>query len=612
MLQRLFSAVKSVFQIIYLVIVTLPRDIKGLLIMRRIETKLDDYERSEQTIPKLFSRLHKKHPNKPCFIFENTIWTFNDVEIYSNRVAHTFSKKYGLKKGDVCALFMENKIEYAPTWLGLSKIGVITALINTNLRNDPLVHSITIANSKFLIYGAELTESLDQVRNELYKSVKFIVQGSKLRNTTDDKLEDLLEDASTSSFMSEQHLCHSDILIYIYTSGTTGLPKPAVIKHSRFYASGVAYFIAANLNDKDIMYNSLPIYHGNGGMIVIALCFCEGVTIVLRKKFSASNFWKECAQYKCTAMIYVGEVCRYLVNQPPSDYDKLHNVRIAIGNGCRANIWSDFSSRFGVKVFEFYAASEGNCTIMNIVSKVGACGFVPVLNQWLKKLAINIICVDNEMNPIRDSKGLCITCKPGEKGLAVGLLGDKPTVEYSGYANNKSASEKKIIDNVFKKGQRAFNTGDLMMCDKYGFIYFCDRLGDTYRWKGENVSTVEIENIISAKLDFTECVVYGVEIPGQEGRAGMVSILKLDVNLNRLYEDLKKDLPPYARPIFIRLVDNVDHTGSFRAQKHKLVDSNYDISKIKDKLYYLDLKEQAYLPLTKGVYELIQNMSLKF
>ena len=173
------------------------------------------------------------------------------------------------------------------------------------------------------------------------------------------------------------------------------------------------------------------------------------------------------------------------------------------------------------------------------------------------------------MNPIRNSKGLCVACEPGEKGLAVGLLGDKPTVEYSGYANNKSASEKKIIDNVFKKGQKAFNSGDLMMCDEYGYIYFCDRLGDTYRWKGENVSTVEVENIISAKLNFTEVVVFGVEIPGQEGRAGMVAILKLDVDLKKLYDDLKKDLPAYSRPVFIRLVEDVDHTGNLTS--HKIV-----------------------------------------
>ncbi len=198
---------------------------------------------------------------------------------------------------------------------------------------------------------------------------------------------------------------------------------------------------------------------------------------------------------------------------------------------------------------------------MNIGGKVGACGFIPVVNRWLQKLAINIIRVDNETNPIRDSNGYCIACQPGEKGLAVGLLGDKPTKEYSGYANNKQASEKKIIENVFKKGQRAFNSGDMMMSDEYGYVYFCDRLGDTYRWKGENVSTIEVENIISAKLNFTEVVVYGVEIPGQEGRAGMVSILKLDVDLKKLYEALKNDLPNYAKPVFIRLVENVDHTG---------------------------------------------------
>ncbi len=249
------------------------------------------------------------------------------------------------------------------------------------------------------------------------------------------------------------------MLLYIYTSGTTGLPKPAVIKHNRYSAGGLSFFDAARLSTSDIVLVTLPIYHATGAIIGVGASLVSGATVVMRKKFSASNFWRECIQYKCTAFIYVGEICRFLVNQPPSPLDREHSVRKAIGNGLRANVWKDFKDRFNVRCIEFYAASEGNCTMVNLTSKIGACGFLPLINRFVNLLPVYLVKIDDDMNLIRNEKGFCIPCKPGERGLLIGIIGNKAKTAYNGYANNSQASNKKIIEDVFKKGQRAFNSG---------------------------------------------------------------------------------------------------------------------------------------------------------
>lgn len=338
----------------------------------------------------------------------------------------------------------------------------------------------------------------------------------------------------------------------------------------------------------------------------------SGATVVLRRKFSATNFWKECIQYKVTAFTYVGEVCRYLVNQPVSPIDKAHSVRLCIGNGTRANIHKQFTERFNVKVMEFYGATEGNCVLVNNVAKTGACGYLPRINGYLKFLPTYLIKVDENIEPIRNSAGFCIACAPNEKGLLVGVIDPKQTrQQFSGYANQTEASQKKVIHNLFRTGQAGFNTGDVCMSDNDGFVYFCDRVGDTFRWRGENVSTVEVENIISSRLDFKEVVVYGVEINGQEGKAGMATIVSTQVDVDKLANELIKDLPAYARPLFLRLTENVDHTGSLKAQKNQLVKDSFNINLITDKTFYFDAKLGTYVQLTPKAYDDIQNGNIR-
>jgi solute carrier family 27 fatty acid transporter 1/4 len=407
-----------------------------------------------------------------------------------------------------------------------------------------------------------------------------------------------------------------DVLLYIYTSGTTGLPKPAIIKHSRYLPGAFSFFIGANLTHNDTVLVTLPIYHANGIIIGVGASLVSGATVVLRKKFSASAFWHECIQFKCTAFIYVGEVCRFLVNQPASSLDRAHGVKVAIGNGMRSNVWREFYKRFDVRLLEFYAASEGNCTMGNPENRIGSCGFVPLFHFLRFLLPVKVIRVDEELNPVRDHNGLCIECKPNEKGLLVGIIGSKPKTMFSGYANSTSESNKKILDNVLRRGQRAFNTGDILVCDSFGYLYFCDRTGDTYRWRGENVSTVEVENVISKRLGSREVVVYGVQVPGEEGRAGMAAIVVANeetIDTAALGRELRGELPAYSVPLFLRLVRDVEHTGTFKAKKLKLVEDGFDPAKCDgDRLFYFDTRERTYKPLDLVVLDEIQIEKRRF
>jgi acyl-CoA synthetase (AMP-forming)/AMP-acid ligase II len=267
-------------------------------------------------------------------------------------------------------------------------------------------------------------------------------------------------------------------------------------------------------------------------------------------------------KHKCTGFSFVGEICRYLLNQPPSELDRQHSIRACVGNGMRGvDIHRQFTERFGIKCVEIYGATEGNAILINIEGKYGACGFLPLINDYITLIPTYIIKVDQDNQPVRDADGHCVRCGVNEKGLLVGVIGNNTKEDFSGYANQKEQNEKKIVQNLFKPNQRAFNTGDLLVKDWLGYTYFVDRLGDTFRWRGENVSTFEVENIISSRLNSKEVIVYGVEVPGQEGKAGMATILDLNVDIAALGEHIKKDLAPYAKPLFIRLEAEVEHTG---------------------------------------------------
>ncbi|XP_070375498.1 long-chain fatty acid transport protein 1 isoform X3 [Equus asinus] len=417
-------------------------------------------------------------------------------------------------------------------------------------------------------------------------------------------LEPLLREASTAPLAQPPGKGMDDRLFYIYTSGTTGLPKAAIIVHSRFYRMAAFSHHAYSMRAADVLYDCLPLYHSAGNIIGVGQCLLYGLTVVLRKKFSASRFWDDCVQYDCTVVQYIGEICRYLLRQPVREAEARHRVRLAVGNGLRPAIWEEFAQRFGVRqIGEFYGATECNCSIANMDGKVGSCGFNSRILPHVYPIRLVKVNEDT-MELLRDAQGLCIPCQAGEPGLLVGQINQQdPLRRFDGYIS-ESATSKKITHSVFQKGDSAYLSGDVLVMDELGYMYFRDRGGDTFRWRGENVSTTEVEGVLSRLLGQTDVAVYGVAVPGVEGKAGMAAIVDPHGQLspNALYQELQKVLAPYARPIFLRLLPQVDTTGTFKIQKTRLQREGFDPRQTSDRLFFLDLKQGHYLPLDQGVY----------
>ncbi|KAG9354171.1 hypothetical protein JZ751_012295 [Albula glossodonta] len=549
---------------------TVGRDLHAAGVLLRVKLNVKRHLRERNTIPKIFNETVQRYGDKTALIFEGTgeAWTFKQLDAYSNRVAN-FLLERGFKEGDVVALFMENRSQYVGLWLGMAKIGVEAALINFNLRLDALVHCINISSAKAVrVPGG--TEWLDP----------------------------LLE-AALSHLPSPPHRCFTDRLFYIYTSGTTGMPKAAIVVHSRYYRMAALVYYGFRMRSDDVLYDCLPLYHSAGNIVGVGQCLIHGMTVVIKRKFSASRFWDDCVKYNCTIVQYIGEICRYLLNQPVRDTERQHHVRMALGNGLRQSIWDEFTSRFNVpQIAEFYGATECNCSLGNFDNKVGACGFNSQILPFI--YPIRLVRVDEEtMELLRGPDGVCIPCKPGEPGQLVGrIIQNDPLRRFDGYIN-QTATNKKIAQNVFKKGDSAYLSGDVLIMDKYGYMYFKDRTGDTFRWKGENVSTTEVEGTLSRILDMKDVVVYGVEVPGAEGKAGMAAIADPThaTDLERFGRDLEKALPPYARPVFLRFLPEVNKTGTYKFQKTEMRREGFDPRLVSDKLYFLDPSRGRYVEL---------------
>ncbi|XP_071856294.1 fatty acid transport protein 1 [Bombus fervidus] len=603
------------FRWFYVALKTAPRDLVAITRYIKVLWIIRSHERKNRSIADVFRQHVSRHPNKVCFIFEDQEWTYQQVEDYSNKVATIF-KTYGYRKGDVIGILLENRVEFIALWLGLSKLGVIIPLLNTNLRKTALQHSINVSKCQALIYGADFTDAISDIIDSLDPKFPLYRIGSlpnsKTSKLNDNDLDTLMTNVSSAAPVFEEKGAYHDQLVYIFTSGTTGLPKAAVITNSRFMFMATGIFMLAKFKSSDRIYTPLPLYHTAGGVMAVGAALLHGATVVIRKKFSASAYFAECIKYNCTVGQYIGEMCRYILAVPPKPEDKQHKIRVMFGNGLRPQIWREFVERFNIsKIAEFYGATEGNANIVNIDNTVGAIGFVSRIVPSV--YPISIIKVNADGEPIRNEKGLCQLCKPNEPGVFIGkIIPNNPFRAYLGYVDQK-ASEKKIVYDVFTKGDSAFISGDILIADEFGNLYFKDRTGDTFRWKGENVSTSEVEAIISNVVSYKDCIVYGVEIPGLEGKAGMAAIYdeKATLDINKLSVDLKEHLATYAVPRFIRILSKIDLTGTFKLKKKDLVDEGYNPNRIGDKLYYLNEKS-GYQLLTTEIYDQIQQGKVRF
>lgn len=541
----------------------------------------------------------RENPHGSAVLYRDTRLTYTQFNQWANRIAHFFLAQ-GLQKGDVVAVYIENRPELLATVVGLGKIGVVSAMLNTSQTGKVLTHSVNLVKPKMAIVGDELVGNF----NEVLADLEF--DHDKLFWYAD---TDTLSDAGTapqgyrnlSTEIAGQPVYNpsttaqiypNDGLFYIYTSGTTGLPKAAIFSHGRWMKAYGAFGYTMQMGKTDVIYCTLPFYHATGMVVCWGCAIAGGAAVALRRKFSSREFWDDCRKYRATAIGYVGELCRYLNELPPKPNDRDHMVRQIIGNGLRPGIWKPFKARFGVEqVLELYASSEGNIGFSNIFNFDNTVGFCP--------LPYKIVKYDKDADqPLRGKDGFMIEAKKGEPGLLIGEITDKtPFDGYTDPAKNDAC----ILRDVFVKGDRYFNTGDLLRDIGFRHAQFVDRTGDTFRWKGENVSTTEVENIMTGHPTLQDAVVYGVEIPNTNGRAGMAAITpheghdenKLD--LTGLLKLLKTELPAYAVPVFLRVRKAVETTGTFKYQKNTLKKEGFDPLQVAgDSLYVLLPGTDAY------------------
>ncbi|XP_012595827.1 long-chain fatty acid transport protein 6 [Microcebus murinus] len=553
----------------------------------------------------------KRQPRKPFIIYEGVVHTYQDVDRRSSRVARVFLNHSSLEKGDTVALLMSNEPDFVHVWFGLAKLGCVVAFLNSNVRSHALLSCIRTCGPKALVVGADLLGTVEEILPDLPKDIS--VWGMK--DSVPQGVISLKEKLSTSSdepiprsyhvVSSIRSTCH-----YIFTSGTTGLPKAAVVSQLQAM-QGSAGLWAFGCTADDIIYITLPLYHSSGALMGIGGCVKLGATCVLKKKFSASQFWSDCKKYNVTVFQYIGELCRYLCKQPKREGEKDHQVRLAVGNGMRSDVWRQFLDRFGnIKMCELYGATEGNIYFMNHTGKIGSVGRTNFFYRLFFKF--ELIKYDFQKDePMRNEQNWCSCVKKGEPGLLISPVNAKHP--FFGYAGSYKHTKNKLLFDVFKKGDVYFNTGDLMVQDE-NFLYFWDRIGDTFRWKGENVSTTEVATV-TGMLDFIqETNVYGVAVSGYEGRAGMASIIlkpNKSLDLKKVYEQVVASLPAYACPRFLRIQDKMEMTGTFKLQKYRLVEDGFNPLKISDPLYIMDNLEKSYVPLTKEIYDQIMSGEIK-
>jgi fatty-acyl-CoA synthase len=533
----------------------------------------------------------RRRPDNTAILFLDQRMSYAGLNARANRYAH-WAMAQGIGRGSVVALLMENRPDYICAWLGLFKVGAQVALINTNLTGAALAHSMAISGAGHAIVGAELAAHFQAAPFEKTPVLWTEGEGGNLTAALA-----MLPDTSPGK-KARAGVTLKDRAFLIYTSGTTGMPKAANFSHMRmlFMMSGFVGALRPRASDR--IYDPLPLYHSTGGVCAVGMAFFTGGALILKRRFSVHDFWSDIHKYDATIFEYIGELCRYLLNAPPSPLERGHKVRAITGNGLRPEIWLEFQRRFAIpRIVEFYGATEGNVSMLNYDGTVGAVGRVPDYLEWLLPSRVVRFDVEKEM-PVRGADGLCIECAPDEVGETVGGISRRAGREFEGYTN-RAESDKKMLHDVFRKGDLWFRTGDLMRRDAHGYFYFVDRIGDTFRWKGENVSTGEVGEALAAVPGIREANVYGVHVPGAEGRAGMAAlVVDGDFSLEGLPERLKNHLAPYARPIFLRLAPRLDVTGTFKQRKVDLVREGFDPAAIVDPVYFLDPDTEKYERLT--------------
>jgi fatty-acyl-CoA synthase len=546
------------------------------VMLRGALTGLLPQRNSKASIGKVFQERAARYGDRVFLRFGEQQLTYREANETANRYAAVLAAR-GVGHGDVVGIMLRNSPNAVLMMLAVVKCGAIAGMLNYHQRGEVLAHSLGLLDAKVLVAESDLVSAVSE-------------SGASADPMTIEELERLAATAPTSNPASASAVLAKDTAFYIFTSGTTGFPKASVMTHFRWLRALAAFGgVGLRLHSSDTLYCCLPLYHNNALTVAVASVINSGATLALGKSFSASRFWDEVIANDATAFIYIGEICRYLLNQPPKPTDRAHKVRLIAGNGLRPEIWDEFTTRFGIqRVCEFYAASEGNTAFINILNVPKTTGISPLPLAYVE--------YDPDTGaPLRDENGRVRRVPPGQPGL---LLSPVNRLQpYDGYTD-PAASEKKLIRNAFRKGDCWFNTGDVMRPQGMGHAAFVDRLGDTFRWKGENVATTQVEAALAADESVEECAVYGVEIPRTGGRAGMAAV-KLhegaEFDGKALARTVYDQLPVYALPLFVRVVESMEHTTTFKSRKVDLREQAYGPG-IEDPLYVLAGRDDGYVP----------------
>ncbi|MBV8440832.1 MAG: long-chain-acyl-CoA synthetase [Hyphomicrobiales bacterium] len=577
--------------------------------LRALETTAQATRDPERVLPRAVAEWARKYGDATAFVSDRECFSFRALEARMNQYSR-WALSVGVTSGESIALVMGNRPEYFAIWLGLTQVGAIVALISPDLRAPALAHALKVAEARRAIAASECAEVCSAAIARLDEEIEIWTHGG---GPSDARQVDLAVSARSGEPLSQderRHVTLADRALRIFTSGTTGLPKAAEVSHHRLVGWTHWFAGLAGLSPTDRLYNCLPMHHSVGGVVAIGAPLVFGGSVAISERFSARGFWDDVMRWECTAFQYIGELCRYLIAAPVRPEERAHKLRIAIGNGLSQEVWRAVLDRIGpVRILEFYASTEGNVWLYNVESKVGSIGRTPPYLAVRDSIAL--VRFDDEIQmPIRGPDGFCLRCADAEIGEALGRIGEDPGARFEGYSEG-AETEKKILRDVFKAGDAWMRTGDLMRRDADGFYTFVNRIGDTFRWKGENVSTSEVSAALQACPGVTQAIVYGVAVPGAEGRAGM-ALLKIDdrFDLGALARRLEI-LPGYARPQFLRVAVEIEATETFKPKRRLYVEQGFDPTRVEDPLYVFDRERQTYLQLDAERYAAIRNGALR-
>ncbi|AQV98316.1 long-chain-acyl-CoA synthetase [Cupriavidus necator] len=554
-------------------------------------------ERFEQSVRDFAGRV--------CLRYGDATFTYAELNALANRVAHA-AHAQGVRCGDTVAICMENRPAFFVLHLGFAKIGATVSFLNTNLPGKPLRHALQTTGARLVVVGEECLASFD---NPECRGVVPCWLWPDDERPASEALRALCAlDLAALAGAAPEHdppaswragLVAGQTAVHIFTSGTTGLPKAAVISHLRWLVTGDVMQATMDVRPDDVFYCFLPLYHGAAALSAGATAFAAGASLVLRRKFSKREFWNDVRRCGITICQYVGEICRYLLSEAPRADDRTHTLRALVGAGMSTETWDAFVRRFGkLDIYEGWGATEANVNTINVDNRVGSCGRVPF---WHKtSLRIVRYDVETDSHP-RDADGFMIPCAPGEVGEALGMIGDgngNLISRFDGYTSAE-ATERKILRNVLCPGDSWWSSGDLLRYDEDGYCYFVDRIGDTFRWKSENVSTMEVADSLGDLPGLESITVYGVQVPGMEGRAGMAALVMQPgraFDPGAFYALTCQRVPRYAAPLFVRIADTADLTSTFKLRKVDLQREGYDPALVRDPLYVRDERAGTYVP----------------